>query len=109
MIKPSFSSHSAGAMDPPDAPTVVVWQGELLWPTALPMAAIIDARAVTQYGVWVWEVLRQHPGVRIVADEQVRDTLLHAQVPVRWFCDLEQALAGPSTGVTASERSLLWE
>jgi len=106
MIEPSFSGDSANSAE---ASTIVVWQGELLWPTMLPMAAIIDARAVTQYGVWVWDILRQHPGVRIVGDEKLRDTLLQAQVPVRWFHDLEHALAGPSTGVTASERSLLWE
>jgi len=105
MIEPSPSSGAATSAES----TVAVWQGELLWPTPLPIAAVIDARAVTQYGVWIWNILRAHPGIAIVADEHLRDALLHAQVPVRWFRDLEQALAEPSSGVTASERSLLWE
>jgi len=92
--------------------TVVHWNGDLLWPTLLPEAPVIDASAVTAWGVWVNDWLRAHPGVAIVGGEQVRDRLLRADVPVRWYSAIDEALrAGDATttGVSPSERAMLWE
>lgn len=92
--------------------TVVRWHGDLLWPTPLPEAPVIDASTVTAWGVWVHDWLRAHPGIAIVGNEQIRDRLQRAQVPVRWYRGIDEALhAGNSTtaGVSSSERAMLWE
>lgn len=91
---------------------VVRWQGDLLWPTTLPSAPVIDARAVTAWGVWVDDWLRAHPGIAVVGGEQVRDRLTRAEVPVRWYRAVDEAvLANDATvgGVSPSERAMLWE
>lgn len=96
----------------PSPATVARWNGDLLWPTPLPEAPVIDASAVTAWGVWVHDWLRAHPGVAIVGGEQIRDRLQRAEVPVRWYRALDEAMhASDSTtaGVSPSERAMLWE
>jgi hypothetical protein len=87
---------------------IATWQGELLWPTPLPSATVIDARGVAALGCWVHDWLRARPGTVLVAAPELGQRLLRAALPVRWYATLDEALAAGGAGVSASERATLW-
>lgn len=86
-------------------PRTVAWEGELLWPTELPVAEVIDLSRVTALGAWCHDWFRRHPGQRISGGTAWKERLLRAGVPVRWNDD--GATTGGS-GVSADEREMLW-
>lgn len=88
--------------------TPVAWRGELLWPRELPDGQVIDLREVTALGVWTHDWFRKHPNRAVVgSDSRLKKQLQRAGVPVLWYDQLRDALAG-SGGVSASERDMLW-
>lgn len=85
-----------------DQKTVATWSGELLFPTNLPEAAVIDLSHVTALGTWTYEWFRTHSHVSITgANPTIRRQILNAHLPVAWS-DL------PDNGVSPSERAALF-
>jgi hypothetical protein len=89
-------------------PEVVVWTGDLLWPTALPLGQVIDVRDVTVMGVWINQWLRDHAGIALTGDERVKAWLQRYDLPIRWYDSTDEALADHGHGVTNHEREMLW-
>jgi len=89
-----------------------VWTGELLWPSDLPDAAVIECSGVRALGCWVHAWLRARPLRAVVGGEPALRARLHrAGVPVRWFASVAEALAANPAdlgGVSADEREMLW-
>jgi len=86
-------------------PRTIQWHGELLWPTDLPDAEIIDLSKVTALGAWCHEWFRRHPGHTVTGGQMWKERFLRAGIPVRW-CDDHPTPAG--AGVSADEREMLW-
>ncbi|MDA3962924.1 MAG: hypothetical protein PF961_19240 [Planctomycetota bacterium] len=85
------------------------WSGALLWPQPLAEAAVIDMSAVEAIGVWAYAWFRAHPRQAVVAAPQrIRDQLQRAELPVLWYNSLNE-VSGHRSGVSADERSLLWD
>ena len=89
-------------------PRIVHWTGDLLWPTELPSAKVIDLSGVTALGTWCHDWFRRHPGQTVTGGVQWKDRLLRAGVPVRWR-DGDAAVTNANhTGVSTDEREMLW-
>ena len=85
---------------------VVVWEGELLWPQDLTVGPLIDCRGVVSAGVWLYSLLRQHPGCALIGlAPGVRQQFQAAGLPVICYDRLSDAQAG----VGLAERLALWD
>ncbi len=83
-------------------PTVARWSGELLFPTQLDEAAIIDLSGVTALGTWAYAWFRARPHLSASgAAPALRRQLQRANLPLAW-ADI------PSAGVSPSERAALF-
>jgi hypothetical protein len=96
------ASHNSEACSSQEAQHVR-WSGELLWPCTLQGGQVIDMSGVEALGSWVHSWLRHRGPQRVVgAAPKVRQQLMRAGLPIQW----EEGAS--DTGVTASERSMLW-
>ncbi len=85
-----------------DTPTVARWSGDLLFPSDLAEAAIIDLSAVTALGTWSYPWFRARPHLAVsAASPALRRQLLRANLPIAW-ADI------PGGGVSPSERAALF-
>lgn len=83
-------------------PSVARWSGELLFPTALEEAAIIDLTNVTALGTWSYAWFRARPHLSASgASPALRRQLQRANLPLAW-ADI------PGGGVSPSERAALF-
>jgi hypothetical protein len=83
-------------------PSVARWSGELLFPTALEEATIIDLSNVTALGTWSYAWFRARPHLSASgASPALRRQLQRANLPLAW-ADI------PGSGVSPSERAALF-
>lgn len=89
--------------------TIARWQGDMLWPTHVEEAAVIDMSAVEALGSWIYAWLRGRPRQAVVgASPDLRRQLQRADLPLLWYGSLAEVRSA-ATGVTPSERAMLWE
>ena len=83
------------------------WHGDMLWPSEVTSAPIINCEAVQSAGSWLCAWFREHPKVRVVGAPEAMKTLLQsAGLSILWYDSFEEAQQ--AGGVTPSERAMLW-
>ena len=87
---------------------MIHWCGDMNWPCELVDSEIIDCSELESIGVWVYEWIRQHPQIALVAaSDSIKREFTAASLPVLWYNHCEE-ISQDTGGVSPSERDMLW-